>query len=88
MVKGVAKHAVIVSSPEPKLFEQAIFIVREEMDEQGISAQEVVAQAQKLADKYLREKSYKRGKVKIPAPVFALAGAAAASAGWIIFAVM
>ena len=28
MVKGISKQVIVVHSPDPKLFEQAIFIVR------------------------------------------------------------
>ena len=30
MVKGVTRQVVVVKSPDPKLFEQAIFLLREE----------------------------------------------------------
>ena len=30
MVKGVARRVVVVKSPDPKQFEQAIFLLREE----------------------------------------------------------
>ena len=29
MVKGISRHVIVVNSPDPKLFEQAIFIVRD-----------------------------------------------------------
>ena len=33
MVKGISKQVIVVDSPEPKLFEQAIFILKEDMGE-------------------------------------------------------
>ena len=30
MVKGVTRQVIVVKSPDPKLFEQAIFIMRED----------------------------------------------------------
>ena len=30
VVKGVAKRVIVVKSPDPKVFEEAIFIVRED----------------------------------------------------------
>ena len=35
MVKGITKQAVLVRSPDPELFEQAIFIVRCEVRDGG-----------------------------------------------------
>lgn len=35
MVKGVARRVIMVKSPEPKLFEQAMFLVREEAFREG-----------------------------------------------------
>ena len=29
MVKGISKQVIVVDAPEPKLFEQAIFILKE-----------------------------------------------------------
>ena len=37
LVKGVSRRVVVVKSPDPKLFEQAIFIVREEEKPLGVS---------------------------------------------------
>ena len=30
MVKGISRQVILVQSPEPKLFEQAIFILKDE----------------------------------------------------------
>ena len=30
MVKGISKQVIVVKSPDPRFFEQAIFIVRED----------------------------------------------------------
>ena len=33
MVKGISRQVIVVHSPEPKLFEQAIFILKEDAQE-------------------------------------------------------
>ena len=39
MVKGVSRRVVVVKSPDPKIFEQAIFIIREDFFERsGVSS--------------------------------------------------
>ena len=30
MVKGISRQVIVVQSPEPKIFEQAIFILKED----------------------------------------------------------
>lgn len=52
MVKGVSKQAVIVPSPDPKKFEQAIFIVSGEEGHGIQSADEMLDLACRLASRY------------------------------------
>lgn len=52
MVKGVSKQAVIVPSPDPKKFEQAIFIVSGEEGRGIQSADEMLDLACRLASRY------------------------------------
>ena len=35
MVKGISKQVIVVQSPDPQLFEQAIFILREDAMKHG-----------------------------------------------------
>lgn len=52
MVKGLSRQVIVVKDPDPKLFEQAIFIVRNEvLKDGGISEQELLRQA-RLATGY------------------------------------
>ena len=48
-VKGVARRVVIVRSPAESVFEEAIFIVREEAERSGgVSREEVLSEARGL----------------------------------------
>ena len=50
MVKGITKQAVLVRSPDPELFEQAIFIVRSDIaSRSGVTAQKLVDEACRVA---------------------------------------
>lgn len=50
VVKGVSKRVIVVKSPEPKVFEEAIFIVREDyMKSAGISRSQLLEQAKQAA---------------------------------------
>ena len=46
MVKGVSRQVIVVHAPEPKLFEQAIFILKDDMGE-GITDELLLKEAQK-----------------------------------------
>ena len=53
VVKGTSKRIVVVKSPDPKIFEQAIFIVREDfLGKCGRT--NALKEAQQVADDYIR----------------------------------
>ena len=87
MVKGITRQVILVKSPDPRLFEEAIFIVKEEaLNRQGVTTEQIMREARQAADGYLkRGKAWNRRLQKIPAPLWGAAGAAAASAGWMVW---
>lgn len=89
MVKGISKRIIVVQSPDPKIFEQAIFIVREDFAGQtGVGEKELLRQARQAANGYLRSTGNFSGKV-IPAlrgMLYAVAGAAATALAWVMVA--
>ena len=84
VVKGITRQVILVKSPDPKLFEEAIFIVKEEaMNREGVSADQVIRQARQAADGYLRNSRVSRGRLgALSGPLWGAAGAAAASLLW------
>ena len=46
IVKGISRQVILVDTPEPKLFEQAIFILRDDMGE-GITDETLLKEAQR-----------------------------------------
>ena len=57
MVKGLSKKVIIVKDPDPKIFEEAIFIVRDDyLASQGISQRELMKEAKRAANGYLGPK--------------------------------
>ena len=88
MVRGTNRRVVVVRSPDPKIFEEAIFVVREDLFHQGSSADKVLAEAKRAAGAYLRKTtgSPRRGFfARIPAMLYAGPGAAAAGIAWLAF---
>ena len=78
MVKGVSRQVIVVKSPDPRLFEQAIFIVKEDA-----SAEQVLQEARRVADGYLRRNvRLGRPRPRVPAPAWVAAGALLATIGW------
>ena len=75
---------ILVKSPDPRLFEEAIFIVKEEaLAREGVSADRVLREARQAADGYIRQgKVWNRRLERLPAPLWGALGAALASAGW------
>ncbi len=85
MVKGVSRRVIVIKSPNLHLFDEAIFIVKEDvLREGGVSGNEIIKQAQEVADNYVRQHLHKRLLSKVPAPVFAFFGAAFTALIWLI----
>ena len=77
MVKGISRQVILVKSPDPKLFEQAIFILKE--DAPGISDEELLKQARLAARRPTAQ--------QLPfawGAVWACAGAAVTGVIWLI----
>ena len=53
MVKGISRQVIVVHAPDQKLFEQAIFIVREG-SAACVAANDMEAHARKIVEDYVR----------------------------------
>ena len=84
MVKGITRQVIVVKSPDPKLFEEAIFILKEEaLAREGVDAEHILKQARQAADSYLKQgRAWNRQQHQFPIPVWMAAGALLASLGW------
>jgi len=55
MVKGVTKRVVVIKSPDKRIFEEAIFIMREDaFKTAGVTAEDIVNEACKIASSYTK----------------------------------
>ena len=85
MVKGVSRRIIVVDSPDPKIFERAIFIVREDFTgQQGISEAELLRQARQAAGGCLSTEERGRLWTRLRGVLYAAAGAAAAALAWVM----
>lgn len=84
VIKGVSHRVIVVKSPD-KYFEEAIFVIREDvLNSRGADSATVLKEARRVANSYVggRNKTGKRIIPKLPAPLFIAAGAAATGAAW------
>ena len=82
MVKGISRRVIVVDSPDPQIFEQAIFILR--TDGGGVSSQQLVDQAVRIAKNYARCQGLPRRRVRVPGWLWAAIGAAAIGLAWLL----
>ena len=84
MVKGITRQVILVKSPDPKLFEEAIFIVKEEaLAREGVSADQVIREARQAAYVNLRRsRAWNARGRQLPGPAWGAAGAVLASLAW------
>ena len=55
MVKGTNRRVIVVRSPDPKIFDEAIFILKEDYLKRGGSVEDVLEEARRAAGDYLRK---------------------------------
>lgn len=77
LVKGVARRVIVIKSPDKNIFEEAIFIVKEDALRRGVTRDELVQEAQQVANEYLSSNRRKKRIRKMPGIVYALMGAGA-----------
>ena len=80
MVKGLSRRVIVVDSPDPHIFEQAIFIVRNDA-----ASQQVVDQAIRIAKDYARSHGAPpRRRLRMSPWLAALLGGAVIGAVWLL----
>lgn len=86
MVKGISRQVIVVHAPEPKLFEQAIFILKDNaLGQDGVTDDLLLQEAKKL----IRASGEgKKRKLLLYGPVWACFGAMVMAAAWILSAVL
>ena len=81
MVKGTSRQVIVVHAPEEKLFDQAIFILRENaVGEGGISDETLLREAKG----YLQVSGKHRNKWLHNGPVWGAAGAGVTGVLWML----
>jgi hypothetical protein len=86
VVKGISRQVIVVHSPDPKLFEQAIFILKDDVVAQGVTDELLLKEAQQT----IRVSCHtgKRRKLSMCGPVWAAGGAAFTGLAWLLTAML
>ena len=86
MVKGTTRRVVVVKSPDPKLFDEAIFIVKEDSLRGGVTNEQILREAQETAARYIRSRRMPRRRLlsSLPSYAFIAIGAGAVAVIWIL----
>ena len=79
MVKGISKQVIVVQSPDKELFDQAIFILKDEAVSQGITEELLLKEAKKTIGI-----SGKKRYLRYYGPVWACGGALVTGVAWLL----
>ena len=82
MVKGISRQVILVQSPEPKLFEQAIFILKDEALKEGITDELLLKEAQTLL--HSGDGSRRKRHIYLYGAVWAAGGAVLTGLVWLM----
>lgn len=83
MVKGISRQVIVVHSPDPVLFDQAIFILKD--GQEGISEELLLREANRLIRQPQRKR---RPNLLYMGIVWSLAGALATGIVWLMTALI
>ena len=86
MVKGISRQVIVVHAPEPKLFEQAIFILKEEAVAEGVTDEMLMKEAQQAIRGV--DGSGSHGPISLYGAVWAGGGALAMGLIWLLTALL
>ena len=82
MVKGISRQVIVVQNPDKQLFEQAIFILRDDAPMEGITDEMLLKEAKLAVASPLRKKLMGLG------PAWACGGAACTALIWLLTALL
>ncbi len=83
MVKGISRQVIVVQSPDRKLFEQAIFILRE--DAPDMTDEQLLQEARRAIR---NQKSDGKRRLRYYGPAWACAGATLTGLAWLLSGIL
>lgn len=84
MVKGVSRRVIVVESPDRRYFEEAIFILRNDIPlSGGGQTAPILEEACRIARRCVQRRRPRPVRLRVPAPCWTLLGAAAMAVLWL-----
>ena len=84
MVKGISRQVIVVQGAEPKLFEQAIFILKYNAVEEGVTDEALLKEAQEAIRGY--DRPHRKRQFYLYGAVWATGGALLTGLAWLLSA--
>lgn len=82
MVKGISRQVIVVHSPEPAIFEQAIFILKDSaLKQSGVTDDMLLKEARRLLS---ASANRKKPSLLLYGPVWACGGALLTGLAWLL----
>ena len=82
MVKGISRQVIVVQSPDPKLFEQAIFILKDDaVGQEGVTDEALLKEANRLIS---TTRTGRKPGYALAGPVWACGGALLTGIIWLV----
>ena len=82
-VKGISKQVIVVQSPDRELFDQAIFILKDEAVGKGVTEELLLKEAQRVINA-----PAKKRQLRYYGPVWACGGALVTGIVWLLTVMM
>lgn len=83
MVRGITRQVIVLKSPDTRLFEEALFLLREDaLEKHGITQRELLEEARRIARSYAPERKMRTRA--LPPLFYLLAGAAPVGLAWLL----
>ena len=82
MVKGTSRQVIVVQGAEPKLFEQAIFILRDSAVGEGVTDEALLKEAREAIRGF--DKASKKRQLYLYGAIWASAGAMVTGLVWLL----
>ena len=82
MVKGTSRQVVVVRTPDPELFDEAIFLVRADRMAEEVSEEKLLAEADRAAKRYVSARLPSAKREWLLRLGFALLGALGTGGVW------
>ena len=80
MVKGISKQVILVQNPDRELFDQAIFILKDDAVGAGITEDQLL----KEAERAIHAPASRKPKLRYYGPVWACGGALVTGIAWLL----